>query len=120
MMIAKPMGQEQFVCCQPGQELGELGLDPIQWAKDYIDQKYQAIVTDIRGKVKNEVLSQVPTIRAAVTREVMSNVPEIRAQVRTEAKSAVKPWIIATLVVGGLGLFAGGIALYKMKKKRRG
>jgi hypothetical protein len=119
MMIARPIGQEQLICCQPS-ELGDLGLDPIQYVKDYVDAKYRAVVADIRAQVKNEVLSQVPTIRATVTREVMSNVPEIRAQVHTEAKSAVKPWIIATLVVGGLGLLAGAAALYKLKKKRRG
>ncbi len=49
----------------------------------------------------------------------MSNVPEIRSAVRDEAKSTIKPYIIGCLVVGGLGLLFGGVALYKLKKRRR-
>jgi len=118
MIFASPLSQEQLVCCQP-RELGGLGLDPIQYVKDYVDQKYQAVVTDIRAQVKNEVLSQVPTIRATVTREVMSNVPEIRSAVRDEAQSAVKPWIIGALVLGGIGALAGIAALVKLKRRKR-
>lgn len=47
------LGEEQFVCFQPPGQLGsELGFDLFDQAKAYVDQKYQAVVADIRTKVK--------------------------------------------------------------------
>jgi hypothetical protein len=117
-MVARPIGQEQFVCHRPDGLGSELGLDLFDQLKSYVDQKYTAVVSDIRAKVKTEVLEQIPTIRATVTREVMSNVPEIRSQVRQEATSAVKPLLIAAYVIGGLGLAGAIVALVKLKKRR--
>lgn len=119
MMIATPIGQEQFVCCQPPGLGSELGLDLFAQAKAYVDQKYAEVVADIRAKVKAEVLAQIPTIRAEVTKEVMGNVPAIRSAVRDEAQSAVKPWVIGAIAVGALGVLGAGIALYRIKRRRR-
>jgi hypothetical protein len=121
-MMTAHLGQEAFVCCEPQGELaglGELGIDILAPLRDYVDEKYRAAVADIRAKVRDEVLQQIPTIRSEVTKEVLKNVPEIRKQVRTEAQSAVKPWVIGALSVGGRGLLAGVVALYRAKKRRR-
>lgn len=112
MLAASPVGQEAFICQQPA--LGELGLDIMGQLQSWYDQK----ITQIRAEVKQEVLAQVPRIRAEVAKEVMAKVPEIRSAVRTEAKAAVKPWVIAAIAVGAVGVAAGGIALYKLKKRR--
>lgn len=111
--------QEAFICQQFDE--GELGFDPLAALRSELNAIYRAklseAISKIRVEVKREVLAQIPTIRSQVAKEVIQNIPEIRAQVRVEAKSAVKPWVIAAISVGALGLLAGGVAIYRGRKR---
>ena len=45
------------------------------------------------------------------------SIPMIEAQVRDAAKEAVKPYVIASLIVGGLGAVIGGWALVRSYRR---
>jgi hypothetical protein len=56
---------------------------------------------------------QIAKIRAQVKAEVLAQIPTIRQQVREEATASLKPWIIAAISAGTLGMIVGGVALWK-------
>lgn len=60
---------------------------------------------------------QIAKIRAQVKAEVLAQIPTIRQQVREEATSAVKPWVIAAISAGALGVVLGGVALWRRKRR---
>ena len=58
-------------------------------------------------------------IRAEAKRGAEQAAPTIEARVRKAAKDAVKPYVIASLIIGGLGAVVGGWALVRSFSRHR-